>query len=206
MNIEITELADLIQKLSVSIAVVIGGIWTLFTFKALNLKKKAEAELRELEHKLSFEAKLNIDIVSDYVKLNSHFILKIMVKIQNVGTRDTIIYYVNDRKPLSIVKITDEQNSFQLLLNNKGDIKPKEVMVGVPYDRKLKTYSKGSIIRPGETVKLPFIAKLQESGVYFLVFSAIPKVEVFEKARNLELPEETLSTLVWTSRDYVLIE
>lgn len=195
---DLKTISEIVRSFAISIAVIIGGIWTLFTFNVLNRRKKAEAELRELEHKLSFEARLNITIDYEYFRNDSDIILFVTVVIENVGTRDTSIYFNSDRKPLAVKKINFKNQS-----NNQGGFM---VEIGIPYDKTLTTLSRGSIVRPNEKLQLPFATLLGESGVYLAIFTALPKVEIFDQAKNLNLSTDELNALNWTSRKYINIQ
>jgi hypothetical protein len=86
-------LADALQKLALTIAVIAGGIWTLFTFSALHTRDLARSELATLQMQLERQATLRIGIRTepfDFPGYSSYYV-KVLVSVKNTGNRNTTL-------------------------------------------------------------------------------------------------------------------
>jgi len=84
-----------IQDLVVSLAVLAGGIWSLFTFNALATRRRARAEVAEIERRLEQQAVLNITVSAQQTSTIGTTLgrqcLKIDVVMTNIGNRNVEI-------------------------------------------------------------------------------------------------------------------
>lgn len=194
---QISHIASAIQSILLSIAILAGGLWTLFTFSVLNLRKKAKAELEALQHRLSFKPLINISVNarSEPNPIDSNFLILATVTIENVGTRDTSIYYPDNRRPFNAVRVD---------LSNRGDIKfGDRCETGVPFGDTSNDFSQGAIVRAGAKVELPFVTLASSPGVYLASFFAEPTVEDQEHAVAHGSPKT--SKVLWSGRSLVVV-
>src|SRR5690606_35069294 len=148
---DISHLASAVQSIAVAIAVIVGGVWTVFTFNRLRLTKKAEAELAELQQKLGRTALLNINVTATSARLASEdgYLISAQAIVENVGTRRTSLLFPADHRPFHAVLIRSEEN---------GDLKlGLPIHTGIPYGDGTESFSQRSIVGPGARVTLPFV-------------------------------------------------
>jgi hypothetical protein len=194
---DISHLASAVQSIAVAIAVVVGGVWTAFTFNRLRLTKKAESELAELQQKLSRTALLNINVIatSDRLESEDGYLISAQAIVENVGTRRTSLLFPDDQRPFHAVLIQTEEN---------GDLKlGRRIHTGIPYGDGTESFSRRSIVGPGARVTLPFVFRTKQPGLYMVSFSAIPSVEVQEDLIQEGVQDPTKAQ--WTGRCYVLV-
>src|SRR5262245_32345243 len=79
-----------IQSILVTLALLIGGIWTLYTFRALYLKQKAQAELAKTEAEIFRQAvvKIIVDARQEMFGGETRCIAA-DVTVENLGNRNT---------------------------------------------------------------------------------------------------------------------
>ncbi len=194
---DISHLASAIQSIAVAIAVIVGGVWTVFTFNRLRLTKKAEAELAELQQKLSRTALLNINVTATSATLAAEdgYLISAQAIVENVGTRRTSLLFPADHRPFHAVLIRSEEN---------GDLKlGSPIHTGIPYGDGTESFSQRSIVGPGARVTLPFVFRTKQPGLYMVSFSAIPSIEVHEELTQEGVQDPTKAQ--WTGRCYVLV-
>lgn len=194
---DIEHIASAIQSIAVTLAVILGGLWTWFTFHRLRLTKKAEVELADLQQKLSLTALLNINVTATFheVQGGSGYLILAQAKVDNVGTRRTSLLFPKNQKPFFAVRVQVEEN---------GGLKiGHPIQSGIPYGDGSNNFSKRSIVGPGARVELPFVFFVTQPGLYLVSFSAIPSVDVYTDLTEggVQDPEKAQ----WTGRCYVLV-
>jgi len=88
-----TKIASGIQALVVATAVIIGGVWTLYTFGSLQQVEKAKTELEKMHRSLLERGILAITVQPSQIKrseTSKRYIL-VNVVIQNSGNRTEVI-------------------------------------------------------------------------------------------------------------------
>lgn len=193
-----SDIASLIQNCLVSVAVIVGGVWTLFTFGALNMKKKAEAELADLQHRLSFKPLINISVDAEAHQAidRDGFLISAVVRIENVGTRDTSLYFPANRRPFCARRVHARA---------RGDVELGLIYeTGLPFGDTSDDFSRGAVVRAGARVELPFVVHVPETGVYLASFSVYPTVE--DREFSVSAGAESTSKITWTGRTYVLVQ
>ena len=192
----IAHLASAIEAAVVSVAVIGGGAWTVFTFRRLHLTKKAESELAELEQRLSRTAQLNLHVRSSCQSdPDGGLLISGWVDIENVGPRRTHLQFPEDGRPFHLMRVNPAMS---------GDIELGDCThAGIPFGAGNPDFSKRAIVGPGATVSLPVVFKVSEPGVYLLSFSAFPATDFQEKLHVDGIPSPQAAQ--WTGRDYVIV-
>jgi len=159
------DIAAAVQSLVLSVAIVVGGGWSFYVFKALSQREKAEAELADLR-KISLDLSIDTYQTARIVKERRGLIIR--VKIKNNGTK-----YLNldlARKPMAVTRV---------LVQKDGQLYAAETFNpdsyrDIGHDRKDITVFLG--VQPGSTKELSYYVEIMEPGVYMVRFrSPIPK-------------------------------
>lgn len=190
------KIASGIQALVVAIAVVIGGIWTLYTFASLNQIEKASADLeqsrRDLRERGILDIKLEPKQISN-VKDRFRYIT-IDVTLHNTGNRTEIINW--DKSGIAATQVN---------VNAAGQVvfgmtsKAKYVIPGQDIP--------SSSILPGQIRKMPFLITVKNPGIFYLVFhAAVSPLE--EKIHEKEHRSAGIQGLefLWQSATYFSVE
>jgi len=193
----LANVASAIQNILLSLAIIVGAAWTLFTYRVLRAKRKAEAELADLERRLLTEPSIEIQISSTWRKhpVATGYIINIVVTTANVGTRNTTLFFPDSRKPLGITRVN---------LSQTGDIELDDsIELGIPLGDGSKVLSRGTVLRAGAKTTLPFVAWVEKKGVYLLAFSTTPTITEIQDTIDSGAPPD--SKITWTGRSYAVI-
>jgi len=152
-----------IQSLVISVAVVIGGVWTLITFNVLDQVAKARAELEVLQ---SRHSAIEIDIEASQVSLSDdqrkQCILASVV-IKNTGTQNAVLEFQRDG-PMAVTPVTFDKNG--------APVYGETVRASIAGSNPRKTITTGTFVRAGSRSHYRILVPVQKPGVYFLTFSA----------------------------------
>lgn len=194
---ELANWASALESVAVAIAVILGGLWTLFTFRRLGATKRAQSELAELEQKLSRTAQLNIDVEawSQTLDNDAGFLLFAQATVSNVGSRRTNLQFPANKRPF-------HANRVQPLPDGSITV-GATLSAGIPYGDGSMEFSGRAIVGPGAKVVLPVVFHVASSGVYLVSFSASPSVDVHESLGTDGVPNA--STAQWTGRCYASV-
>lgn len=154
-----------IQSLAVSVAVVAGGIWSLFTFRTLSAKRKALAELADLEAKVKRQGVVNLSISVSQLLLTParDLALSIDVIATNVGSRNVLVRFDDD----SIV-------ATECVPSGDSVLPISATYVRYDFESGPEKATTGDlVIRVGKTWHLPFIARVPRPGLYNVLVQAI---------------------------------
>ena len=151
-----------IKNIAMTIAIIVGGGWTLYVFNAQFSVQQAKSTLKKLQIEIERQAVLNISIkakqiVSENTKAK---IVAGQIEITNKGNRNTKLVLVDG--PIRIARIVG--------FDNKG-----EPVFG-PNRRSFVYYSHhgpahSKIVLAGSEERLHFIASVSEVGLYSILFT-----------------------------------
>jgi hypothetical protein len=155
------DLAAGIQSWIISIAVLVGGGWTLYTFVALEMTKRAEKELFG-------QAQVNIKIAAKQEEIESgEPCVVAIVELTNAGGRNVFLDY--SEKPFVVKRVSFDQ---------AGNSYPREVL-------RQPNISASRVLRAGETVQYPFLVLVQDPGMYIVQFEVpLPRAEMEEHLKR----------------------
>ena len=150
-----------IQALVLSVAVIVGGIWTLYTFGSLKQIDKAKTELEQMRRSLRERGILNITLQPSQFRDSKSSRLYVLVKvsIQNTGNRTEVIDW---KKSGLYATRVDMDGKRQLEFGAVYEADYLTPLGAIP----------SSSILPGQTRTLPFLIPAKEAGIYHLLFSA----------------------------------
>jgi hypothetical protein len=164
---KLKDIASAVQSIVLSIAVVAGGLWTAYTFDALNSRDKAKAELREINRKLKEQALIEAHISAQQRELpgSNNFNIYIVIELTNKGNRNTKIKL--GESPLAVTH-------FKQIPGTDKSPAPKHYPILTFKDT---SHSKlGSldytVLRAGRTVRWVAWISADQPGLYLVSFQA----------------------------------
>lgn len=154
-----------IQSLVVSFAVVVGGIWSLYTFNALNQVKiarteltKAQDEVNQLALDITLTAKQTQPISSD------KYGMLVDVSVHNAGKRPIKVDLKN--QPLTISRmVKDDTNNLRASKSYAPTIY-KDIGIN---DRTPLNWQQ---VQPGSTRVIEFYQEVEDAGMYHITFNS----------------------------------
>jgi len=205
-----------IQSLVISIAVVIGGVWTLYTFSKLGQASKAQAELAELEFKIKSQTAAERKVQAELAELefkikrqtaveisleacqhalpgDSSYYVSVIAVIKNVGSRNANLQYSN---PLTILPVGFDANG--------------KILFSKPILREITTAPPSGVVtwnlvRVGTTLKVPFFVPVPGPGLYFLHFGVNVGMDQIEQEVYREAGIENPRGAVWSGRKFFIV-
>ena len=168
-----------VQSIVITLAVIIGGIWTVYTFSVLGTAEKAKLELFK-------QAAFEIDVNAKYETTGekSFYILGI-ITITNKGNRNSL--FSSKNSVLTVYKID---------FDNRGGSTFREVA-------KME-YPAGSVIRTGTSHKHPFLLRVFEKGAYYINYAA-PITDEDAKIYK-ESGGEDIQNVSWSGQTHLVIK
>lgn len=156
-----TKWVTVIQSIVVTIAIVIGGGWTLYSFRATKAVEKAALDLeiakaRKPLIELSIEAKGYLGTDPGGGNKDTHRFIQAVVNLKNAGNTPIDV----DLSEPSLY--VGEVNIF------KGDLVADENLYRLKHLTTLN-YRKFSL-PPGNSVQLPYLQNVRRSGLHFVEF------------------------------------
>lgn len=201
-----------IQSLAVTIAVIVGGIWSLYTFDVLGARDRASAELRELQYTLDQQATVQIEMEAEQIYLpgdTERYVL-IEVTIQNTGNRNTILNF--SKLPLGVARVRNPgQNPVSIVGPRMRYGVPIVPVIGWPGPPDNEPSGRGESgnrgIYRGETWSQEFLIRVAESGVYLITF-AVDAIGLEAEKRVALQPEDLPKEypFVWSSTIFAFVE
>ncbi|MCD9512124.1 hypothetical protein [Photobacterium phosphoreum] len=198
--------AENIHYLVLTIAILVGGLWTLYTFDALQMKYKAEQDLENAKsdlNKVHLELKDLQDKIdgtdSSFIEIKSQqfnykqdrFGLIINVLVQNTGTNDVDMSW--DYTPLTVYHV-ESRNGDEQKLTNK--LTP-QIYNGISDGN--KSILEKLFLFVGAKKELSFFVEVENPGLYYVLFSANINGKVVDKMKVLN------KNGVWFSSKYIFI-
>ncbi len=203
MEIEKEKLkTDILESKVKIIAVVMAGLWALFTFNALRTVYKSDAKIAAQE---ASHVSLEFDLATETIRSDKpgKIGLEVTVTVKNVG----------------IFAVDLDLSSSEVMTVSKldGCINPNFVGVTHSYPAKAHSYitaqylrtMSSALVTPGVELKIPFYVEVDGPGLYYASFiSYIPK-SVLDRINLQELgdlEEESDLPPVWGAQKYFRIE
>jgi hypothetical protein len=195
-NEQFSKIASGIQAIVVSLAVIVGGGWTLYTFGSLQQVERARTEVEKLRRSLLERGVLVITLRPSQVKSaqpSTRYVL-VDVAVQNQGNSTEVIDW--SKSGLRLTKV-DVDRGGGLAFGQTLD-------VGYSLPGRLV---QSSSILPGQTRGLAFLVPLQQPGVYHIAFEAIiSPTETAVHMREHALIGVTPDEVMWGASTYFSVE
>ena len=187
------QVATGLQSLAVVVALIIGGVWTFFVFRAQLSISRARASLDKLNRELERSSAIGIQISAQQLCIpedKDRYVLA-TVTITNRGNRNTRLVW--DRQPLSAAKVRLHEHSDALL---------KEVSRTAIYflsesGKRLVERSAG--FRVGDERRYEAVLPVESPGLYLVTFLA--KVD----NEHLTDPERAIGRIDWKAMCHVVV-
>lgn len=173
---KVKNIAQTIQSIVVSVAIVIGGGWTALEFYQLDRVEKAKADLQAQRNAADQKAVINISIEAENEKAADSAYIRVNVSLKNTGKKDAYMDY--STPVLSVTRVMLEKNG---VIRYESQVKSQIYM---PTDTLQIGHIPNAVIRGGETKDYPFIIPIKEPGIFLIRFVA--KVSSQDKRPPLE--------------------
>jgi hypothetical protein len=187
-----------VQSIVLSSAVVVGGIWSLYTFISLNLIGKARADLErsQEETKQLHDRQPVLITTMSFVQERAAFggyDVAISVLIENKGSRNTQIGWTK-ATPLAIVAANGDSNKHFV---SSSVITAKPLSLGSQPPDQYQILSGGS-------ARLPFLVHVPRPALYYVEFQAEVRVaDVSGKDNPTSSPSDR--PLVWSDTAFIAV-
>lgn len=197
MDVERAEkITNIVQSLAIGVAVVVGGLWTAYTFSSQLQVENARAQLAMMQRQLQAEPKLELELTISPLgstgKPSKVFVGT--VSARNVGTATTSLAL--NGLPVRIYRVTfDAQGAESWSLVRSLPLRMD--------DRLTMT---AMIAWVGSTKTASFATALQEPGFYVGVFSAVLKPAEDRAIRSSEGLPLTGGRIEWGTERYFTVE
>lgn len=166
---KIKNFTAIIQNVTLTIALIVGGIWTFYTFSTLGQQEKAKYDLIG-------KPSLNIEIetiTTDPLDTNAYSGLIINVNIENKGTRYITLNTLDS--VLCVTEIGDFTNVEMVSIEN---LYLDPVM---RYKRVGYTMARTISVQPNSKKTIAYYCELKNAGLYFISFLSKNSREVSEE-------------------------
>ena len=196
----VKNLASALQSVCVSLAVVLGGIWTALTFGVLGQAQRARAELQKLQLELSRQAVIETEIRAEQFSLlgDSSRYISAIVEIKNVGQRNTVIDF---KFPFCARRIRFNESGRQVEDDLFQSLYFGAVLPGVAPEDVIGR----SVLRAGAKEQHPYAVRVDGPGLYLLTFFAEVDPGEIEVVRAL-YPHDSTVSANWTAQRYLVVK
>lgn len=206
-----------VESTITSLALIIGGLWALYTFRVLNQItrgrletqkmqlerdkmeieiRKTQMELQQLELQAKTQAVIQISIEASQQSLpnDSSLYVSAIVEIENKGNRNTRLSY-ESRDPFLVTPIK---------INERGEMRfENSLRYPVRLASNPQGKAPGTIVRAGGREQLPFFFRVETSGLYMLSFAAHLSPEEQKTASEAGTPEGRPTS--WTGKKLIVV-
>jgi hypothetical protein len=207
-----SNIASGIQNIVLVVAIIIGGLWTAYTFSTLSTKSKAEAELTDLDlRKSKAQAEITeLDLRNSKtkdeiaekgavidIKLEAKqeplmgdekYCIAVLAKVTNTGVKNTIVD-LSKESPLTAYLISFDENGSS-----------NRTWVVSQSDYSLSS----TVVRSGYTIQLPLFIKVRSKGLYILEFKIkLDRNEILIDNAKRGTDSENI---YWMGSTYVLVK
>lgn len=169
-------LAETMQSLAIACGVLIGGLWTLYTFNVLGTSYKAEteAEIRQLDLATREQGVINIAVNAGQVSIanDTGRYIKIDIQVQNVGNRNLVLDF--PEYALTIAKVqTNEGGQLRrewYKFSPIPSLYPAKLHSNEPEPNTFVKPVAKELVRAGQTIDYPCWFRVEDAGLYLVTF------------------------------------
>jgi hypothetical protein len=163
-----------VQSVILTLGVLIGGLWTYYTFGALRARYKAEAEIRQLELANRVQGVIDIEIKAEQVSTlnDAGRSIKIDIQVKNLGNRNLNLELPNHA--LTVAKVQPDNEGHLYIEWFKNPTIPyldadELILRDLKLDNRVKP-TLPELLRAGQTVAFPCWFRVEEAGLYLIDF------------------------------------
>ncbi|HEY9046076.1 MAG TPA: hypothetical protein VIN08_09275 [Ohtaekwangia sp.] len=175
-------ITEIVHNVTVILALIVGAIWTLYTFSSLRARQKAKFDLFQ-----QAVLDITIDCKQQHVDADDEDYIVAQIKIVNKGNRNTFLNF--EKKPsLEIYKVRFDKDGISYL---EKLIEQKNVVY------------KSVVLRSGATCEIPVIVKIPSKGFYTLSFRV--HLNEIEFGEHLNSGGPNLADIYWRGSASIFI-
>ena len=177
-----------VQSIAVTLAVIIGGVWTLYTFSALGTKSRAEAELFQ-----QAVLAIKVEARQESLKAEQGRFIAAIATVENKGNRNTFLDF-RELKPFRVLPVVFDDAG-------RGEPNPLaaiEVTAPVTY----------VTVRRGAVESFPMFVRVPKPGLYVVEFKAplSPEEIKVHEASAHDSSSTAAPLIVWGGSAYVVVK
>lgn len=190
------KIASGVQAALVSVAVVIGGGWTLYTFNSQLQVENARAQVQKLKREIEAEPKIEIAIEPRQLPTVKHgqFILAGVIAIKNTGNATTALLL--EGNPVTIFRVDFDSDGMEVWTPIRR----------VPL-RMTDTVIVGALVAHASATKsVSFATLVEEPGLFAVRFSARRQATEATAAIALAKPKGEAARIEWATHAYVVLK
>ena len=180
-----------VQSLVLTIAIIVGGLWTLFTYDALRQAERARAEYEKLQKDLKERRAIVINMEPTQVSIpgDPARYIAARLRFENMGNQTEVIYWPPN--PFNVSRIwIDDHGSFQL-----------KQLRGVRVEAPVGSEA-GLRLMPRVAVNRMFLARVDRPGLYYLELDVEASSEEQAEARK----EGVLARVTWKEVAHIVVK
>ena len=179
-----------------SVALVVGGIWTYHTFGALAQRDLALLQLSRARQEIEREEVLNVSLEATILDPTGTSPCRVLLRatVVNGGDKTARIQLSSSALVVASVEYHAEKYTF--------DVASRLPVMAFNEDGKSVGEQTSSVLRAGEQKQFGFVAWLDNRHTYFAQFSALMEKPDQANAKRL-LPA---STAVWKGTTFFVVE
>ena len=192
--------SEAFKNVVIALSVIIGGIWAFYTFDAKLEAQNAKAQLKKVEYELTQRPVLipNMKVFSVDSGSSESWILKVRLKIENIGNTDVEINL--DQESIRVAKIKLKDG---VIIGYQDPIYVGERGIPPTGNNIKYTRTKLLTVLAHQSKELMFLVEVSEQGIYEVIFEAKPGKAVERIRDNILENAPTYSVISVT--DYIAV-
>lgn len=177
----------------IAIVTALTLVWAAMTYHLLDQRERARNELYEIKERIKNSESTTVSLSTEYTKiLDGKYYIYPTITIKNVGKEKVKLYLENDAMTIKKVILKDDK----IIANESYNPNFYEKVSSDPEVKNIR-FRVMEIPVDGER-KIPYAARVNGTGVYYITFSARP---YDEKSSDESKDKE----LVWFAAEYKYI-
>ena len=191
-----SQISSGIQSGVVSLAVIVGGIWTLYSFNAQLQVENARAQLTKLKREIDSESKIEISLETKQLRGKGREKLIFgTLMLKNSGTENTALVVADT--PIQIFSVSFDQDG----------VEQWKLVRLLPMRQSDKTIYGAIALHAGSQVSRSFITPAPATGVYAVKFSASRSATEIGRLKAMGAPETDLANRAeWGFHTYLSVD
>lgn len=179
----------------IAIVTALTLVWAAMTYHLLDQRERARNELYEIKERIKNSESTTVSLITEYTKgLDGGYYIYPTVTIKNVGKEKVKLFLEDDAMTIKKVRLKDDK-----IIANESYYPNFYEKVSSDPDVKNVRFRVMEIPVDGER-KIPYAARVNGTGVYYITFSARP----YDEKSSAEKPsdETKAKELVWFAAEY----
>lgn len=174
----------------IAIVTALTLVWAAMTYHLLDQRERARNELYEIKERIKNSESTTVSLSTEYTKgLEGGYYIYPTITIKNVGKEKVKLYLENDAMTIKKVRLKDDK----IIADESYNPNFYEKVSSDPEVKNIR-FRVMEIPVDGER-KIPYAARVNGTGVYYITFSARPYDEKSSgESKNKEL--------VWFAAEY----